>query len=276
MQKTESIQQALKTLKRPTMFDRVRQGEIVLGTTITVTDPTVTEALCSVYDFVWIDMEHNALSLEVVQGHIMATKGTNVTALVRVPWNDPVIIKPVLDIGAHGIIAPMVRTVEETKRLVASCLYPPDGIRGYSPRRPSNFGRLSGPDFCKALNESMLIVAQIEHIDAVNDIDNIVRVPGLSGIVLGPNDLSGSMGHMGEPRHPDVLAAIDTVLAAALKAGVCAGMSIGADATLLQGWIDKGFQWIHGGSETTLMLQSADRITSQLREHVRARNARPA
>src|SRR5579871_728250 len=105
--------------KSQNMFERMRQGEIVFGTSISINDPVVTEALCSVYDFVWIDMEHNALTLESVQGHIMATKGTNVTALVRVPWNDPVLIKPVLDIGAHGIIAPMVRTVEEAKRLVA-------------------------------------------------------------------------------------------------------------------------------------------------------------
>src|SRR5258706_242440 len=154
--------------KTQTVFDRMRQGEIVLGTVITVTDPTVTEALCSVYDFLWIDMEHNALSLEVVQNHLMATKGTNVTALVRVPWNDPVLIKPVLDIGAHGVIVPFIRTVEETRLAVSACLYPPDGIRGYGPRRPSNYGRLGGPQFCKAANEAMITVVQIEHIDAVN------------------------------------------------------------------------------------------------------------
>src|SRR5258708_35515520 len=119
--------------KTQTMFDRMRQGEIVLGTSITLNDPTVTEALCSAYDFVWIDMEHNALTLEAVQGHIMATKGTNVTALVRVPWNDPVLIRPVLDIGAHGIIARMVRTLAETKRLVAPCRHPTQGSRGDAP-----------------------------------------------------------------------------------------------------------------------------------------------
>jgi len=87
--------------------EKIHRGEVSLGTTITFVDSTVTEALCSLLDFVWIDMEHNALSLETVQAHLMATKGSNTTSLVRVPWNDPVLIKPVLDIGADGVIVPL-------------------------------------------------------------------------------------------------------------------------------------------------------------------------
>ena len=95
----------------------MRQGEIVLGSVITLNDPVVTEALCSAYDFLWIDMEHNPLTLDVVQGHLLAAKGTAVTMLVRVPWNDPVLIKPVLDIGPHGVIVPMVSTVGQRKQI---------------------------------------------------------------------------------------------------------------------------------------------------------------
>src|SRR5207253_3124908 len=119
--------------------EKLRQGQVCLGTVISFTDPTVTEALCPVLDFVWIDMEHNALSLETVQAHIMATKGSDTTPLVRMPWNDPVLIKPVLDIGAAGVIVPLVRTAEDVRRAVAACLYPPEGIRGFGPRRPSNY-----------------------------------------------------------------------------------------------------------------------------------------
>src|SRR5690349_5470490 len=124
------------------LTDKLRRGQVCLGTTITFADPTVTEALCGVLDFVWIDMEHNPLSLEAVQGHIMATKGSDTTPLVRVPWNDPVLIKPVLDIGAAGVIIPLIRTADDARRAVAACRYPPDGIRGFGPRRPSNYGRL--------------------------------------------------------------------------------------------------------------------------------------
>jgi 2-keto-3-deoxy-L-rhamnonate aldolase RhmA len=252
-----------------TVFDRMKQGEVVLGTVVTVNDPAVTEALCSAYDFLWIDMEHNPLTLDAVQGHLMAAKGTGVTMLVRVPWNDPVLIKPVLDIGAHGVIVPMIRTAEDTKLAVAACRYPPDGIRGYGPRRPSNYGRLEGPAFCKAANEAMITVVQVEHIDAVNNIEEIVRVPGLGGIMIGSNDLSGSMGHMGEPRHPEVLDAIQAVIKVARAANVCVGIAVGDDPTVLQGWIDKGIQWVTGGGDTSLMLRAADQVTTQLRDHIR-------
>src|SRR5436305_2876032 len=115
--------------------DKLNAGQVCYGSFITCTDPTITEALCGVSDFVWIDTEHNALSLETVQGHLMATNGTNTAALVRVPWNDPVLIKPVLDIGADGVIVPLVRTADDVRRAVTACRYPPDGVRGYGPRR---------------------------------------------------------------------------------------------------------------------------------------------
>ena len=109
---------------------RIAHGPVCLGTCISFTDPTVTESLCGLLDFVWIDMEHNALTLETVSHHIMATRGSETVPLVRVPWNDAVLIKPVLDIGAAGIIVPFVRNADEARRAVAACLYPPAGVRG--------------------------------------------------------------------------------------------------------------------------------------------------
>lgn len=257
--------------KSPNIFDRMRKGEIVLGSVITINDPIVTEALCSAYDFLWIDTEHNPMPLDIVQGHLLAAKGTGVTMMVRVAWNDAVLIKPVLDIGADGVIVPMVSTVEDTKRAVAACRYPPEGVRGYGPRRPSNYGRLGGPDFTKAQNDAMITVVQIELADAIKNIDGIVGVPGLSGVLIGSNDLSGSMGYMGQPRHPEVLAAIQKVIEAGRKANVPVGIAIGDDIAMLQDWIDKGIQWVTGGGDTSLMLRSADQVTSALRAHIRTR-----
>src|SRR5215510_13467148 len=125
--------------------EKMREGKICIGTAVSLSDATVSEALSTVFDFVWIDMEHNPLSLSDVQAHIMATKGSECTPIVRVPWNDPVLMKPVLDIGAAGIVVPFIRTVEDAKLAVAACRYPPEGIRGFGPRRPSNYGRLGGP-----------------------------------------------------------------------------------------------------------------------------------
>ncbi len=251
--------------------EKIRRGEICLGTALSITDPTVTEALCPILDFVWIDMEHNAFSLEAVQGHIMATKGSTTTPLVRVAWNDPVLIKPVLDIGAAGVVVPMIRTAADTRLAVAACRYPPDGIRGYGPRRPSNFGRLGGPEFCKAANEAIIVIVQIEHIDAVNNIDEILAVPGLTSILIGSNDLSGSMGHTGEPRHPEVLRAIDRVIEKTRKTDVFVGIAIADDPVLLNGWVDKGVQWLSMGNDYSLLLRSANQVASAVRDHASAR-----
>jgi 2-dehydro-3-deoxyglucarate aldolase/4-hydroxy-2-oxoheptanedioate aldolase len=252
----------------------MRNGEVSLGTGISFTDPTVTEALCNVVDFVWIDMEHNALSLEAVQGHIMATKGSETTPLVRVAWNDPVLIKPVLDVGAAGIIVPFVRTVDDARRAVAACRYLPEGLRGYGPRRPSNYGRLGGPEFMKAQNEAIITIIQIEHTDALNNLDGILAVPGLTAIVIGSNDLSGSMGHMGEPRHPEVLRAMESVIAKARRTSVFVGIAVGDDVDLLNEWVDKGAQWLAMGGDYSLMLRAAMEVASKVRAHAARVNVR--
>ena len=251
-------------------IEKMRRGEVALGATITVTDATITEALCGLLDCVFIDMEHNALSLEVVQAHIIATKGTTTTPLVRVPWNDPVLIKPVLDIGAAGVVVPMIRTVDDVRRAVAACRYPPDGIRGYGPRRPSNYGRLSGPEFCRAANEAMIIFVQIEEIEAVNNLDEILAVPGLTGILIGANDLSGSMGLMGQPRHPDVIRTAEKVIARTRQAGLIAGMAVGNDPALLKEWMDKGAQWLAIGDDYGLMIKATSQVVDVVRDYAQA------
>lgn len=249
--------------------EKLRQGELCLGTCISFTDPTVTEALCTALDFVWIDMEHSAFSPEVVQGHIMATKGSRTTPIVRVPWNDPVLIKPVLDMGAAGIIAPQVRTAEEARQLVAACLYPPQGIRGFGPRRPSNYGRDGGVEFCRRANESIIAIAQLEHIDAVRNLDQILKVPGVTSIVLGPNDLAGSMGQIGNVRNPEVMKAIETVIRGAQSAKVPVGIA-GGDVQMLLEWVELGVQWVSIASDSILMLRATDRTVADMRARSRA------
>ena len=254
--------------KKPPFIQKMLSGEICLGTVITFTDPTVTEALSANLDFVWIDMEHNPLSLEAVQGHIMATKGSLATPLVRVPWNDPVLIKPVLDIGAAGIIVPMVRSAEQARRAVEACLYPPLGIRGFGPRRPSNYGRMGGPEFCNSTNESMIVIPQLEHIDAARDIDAIVSVPGVSAVTVGPNDLSGTMGLMGQARHPEVIAAIEAIIQGARRANVPVGVGIGCDFQDARMWLEKGAQWLALASDVVLMTQATDQLVGRMRSQI--------
>ena len=248
--------------------DKLNRGEIPLGCGVSFTDPTVTELFCHVVDFVWIDMEHNALTLESVQAHIMATKGSDAAALVRVPWNDPVLVKPVLDIGADGIIAPLVRTVEDVRLAVASCRYPPEGIRGFGPRRPINYGRISDAEYCKRANQEIISVAQIEHIDAVNAMDEIVKVQGLTAIVIGANDLAGSMGHMGNPQHAEVQSAIESVVTTARQAGIYPGIGLADDPEALMEWVNKGVQWVQTGVDWAHLARSIDTSIGRLREYI--------
>jgi 2-keto-3-deoxy-L-rhamnonate aldolase RhmA len=249
---------------------KVASGVPVLGTCVTFFDPTVTEALTRVLDFVWIDSEHSPMSLERILGHILATKGTQTAPLVRVAANDPVLIKPVLDLGAAGVIVPLVKSAEDVRLAVAACRYPPEGIRGYGPRRPADYGRLGGPDYLRLANESIITVVQIEQREAFENLDEILAVPGLTSIMVGPNDLSASLGYPGQPTHPEVLRAIETIATKANQAGVPAGVAVGADPEILAGWLDKGFSWVAMGADFVLLLRSASQIAAQLRSHRKA------
>ena len=248
--------------------DKMAAGKMPLGTGVSFTDPAVTELFSHTLDFAFIDMEHNALTLETVQAHIMATKGSDAATLVRVPWNDPVLIKPVLDIGADGVVVPLVRTVRDVEQAVEACLYPPRGIRGFGPRRPINYGRTSDADYCRRANEEILCVVQIEHIDAVNLIDEIVQVPGLTAIMIGANDLAGSMGQMGNPRAPEVQSAIETVVASARDAGVFPGIGLADDPEALVQWMNKGIQWVLMGVDWAHLARAIDTSASRLRQHI--------
>ena len=246
--------------------DKLASGKTVLGTCITFIDATVTEALSNVLDFVWIDTEHNPLTLERVQGHIMATKGTQTTPLVRIAANDPALIKPVLDIGAAGVIVPLVKTADDVRLAVAACRYPPEGIRGFGPRRPSGYGARGGPDFCRAANQTIITIVQIEQIEALQNIDEILAVPGLTSIVVGPNDLAASLGFTGQPRHPEVIRAIDTVIAKARAAKVPMGIAVGDDPDVLVEWANKGVNWIAMGADFILLVRVASQLAQRVRE----------
>jgi 2-keto-3-deoxy-L-rhamnonate aldolase RhmA len=257
------------TLENAVSFrEKIQNSEICLGTVITFSDPTITEALSNLLDFVWIDMEHSVLTLEMVQGHVMATKASNATPLVRVPWNDPVLIKPVLDIGAAGIIVPFVRNAEDVRRAVAACLYPPAGVRGFGPRRAANYGFVNAVDYCKQANENGMVFVQIEHIDAVTNLDEIISVSGLTGIVIGPNDLAGSMGYTAQPRHPQVTQVIETIISKTQGSGLFIGIAIGDDPEQIVEWIDKGVQWLAMGVDYTLLLKGLNSVIGGVRSRL--------
>ncbi len=251
-----------------TFTEKLARGQLCLGTGISSSDPMVVEAVAPDLDFLWIDTEHTSMSLESVKGHLMALKGTDCASLVRVPWNDPVLIKPVLDIGADGVIVPMVSNAEDAAKAVAACRYPPEGIRGFGPLRPLNYGRVDAGQYVQEANENIIVVVQIEQVEAVENIDEILAVPGLSSIAFGPQDLSASMGYRTQPRHPEVLKVIETVIAKARDANIPVGISVGSDPDQLCAWADMGIQWISFGVDVMLMIQAANEVAGKVRAHI--------
>lgn len=246
--------------------NKLRTGKVCLGTWISFTDPTVAELLTeSGFDFFIIDSEHAPLDVESVQMNIMATKGTEVTPIVRVAWNDPVLIKRVLDVGAGGVLVPMIRTPQDVRNAVMACMYPPTGIRGYGPRRPAGYERHS-QEYIASANDNIVVWAQIEHIEAVNNIEEIVATRGLAGLLIGSNDLSGSMGMLGQPRHPEVLSAIDKVIAAGKRSGIPVGLAGPADPQLAGEWIGKGIQFITLGGDQGYLVQASEAVVKEVKQ----------
>ncbi len=247
---------------------QMTSGDICIGASITLTDPHTTDALGDSVDFFWIDMEHSTMTLEALSGHLLAAKARNRPALVRVPGSATPFIKPVLDAGADGIIVPQIRSAAEVQDVVNSCRYPPLGERGYGPRVPSNYGREGGNAFIERANREIFVAVQIENGDAMAALDDILTIPGLDSIALGPWDLSASLGLIGEVEHPTVVEAIDSIITRTRAAGLFVGAGMAPDARFALGMAKRGVQWLQVGDDTGYMILAMDLITAAVRaEH---------
>lgn len=232
----------------------LKNGPLV-GTIVSLTAPAAVEAIsrCG-FDWVWIDMEHAPLSLEHVQ-NMLTAKHPGCAGFVRVPVNDETWIKRVLDLGADGVIIPQVKTKEEAQRAVSASKYPPVGTRSVGLARAQAYG-MNFASYIKEANENVNVLLQIEHKDAVKNIESILEVQGIDAIIIGPYDLSGSFGKLGEVQDKKVIDAIDTVHKACQRVGVPIGifqMSAEAGKT----YLEKGFQLVAVGSDIYYMWTAA-------------------
>ncbi len=217
--------------------EKLRRGEDVIGTFVTLPHPDVTEVLSRMgFDWLLIDGEHAVTGLETMTIMMQAMNGSDCTPIVRPQWNDIVVIKRILDIGAHGVLVPWVNTREQAEYAVRACKYPPEGLRGYGPRRAGLFD----PDYRRTANNEIMVIVQIETREAVKNVDKILAVEGVDACYIGPFDLAISYG-LDLPKWDDeeYLAAFDIVLEAADKAGKPAGMFAVSDN--IQWAKEKGF-----------------------------------
>ena len=245
---------------------KLRVGEVCIGSWVNFTDPCVTELMCgSGYDFLIFDAEHSALNIETIQLHMIATKGTQTVPIVRVAWNDMVRIKQVLDVGAAGVLIPLVKTAEDVKRAVDACLYPPQGVRGFGPRRPANYERC-WEEYIEVANRDMIVFVQIEHIDAINNLEEILAVPGLTGVFIAFCDLSGSLGVLGKVDHPMVQEAVETFIAKTRETNVAVGMAGARTPEGVFKWISKGMQFMTMGNDMGFLSMTSDNSVTEIRK----------
>jgi 2-keto-3-deoxy-L-rhamnonate aldolase RhmA len=236
------------------MRDALRAGDPVVGTWASLADPTVAELLAPEADFVMLDTEHTPNSLETLTDcarAVDAADGDGVP-LARVPWNDPVRIKRVLDTGVAGVMVPMVETAAEAEAAVAACRYPPEGDRGIATARASGYGRRF-ESYVEEANEATLTLLQVETRAGVENAPDIAAVDGVDALFVGPADLSANLGVFGEWDHPDLVDAIGRVLAAGDSAGTPVG-TLGARPAEVEALGALGFDFLVAGVDTAMLL----------------------
>jgi 2-dehydro-3-deoxyglucarate aldolase len=234
-------------MQNTSLKSKLKNNELTIGSWITIGHPSVIEVLAQAgFDWLTIDMEHTSIDYSMAQTLISTIQSNDMAALVRVSKNDEVYIKRVLDAGADGVIVPMIKSADDAKKAVEYVKYPPEGKRGVGLYRAQKFGLNNGFEhYKKWLSENSVIIAQIEHIDAVNNIKEIIATPGIDGVIIGPYDLSGSMGIPGEFDNPKVIEAITRVEQVCKDNNFPSGYHvIQPESKLLQDKIDNGFTFL--------------------------------
>jgi len=242
---------------------RLLDGETLIGTMLTLAEPAIAEIMvASGYDWLFIDNEHGAFNASGMLP-ILRANG-DFPALIRVQRNEDVWIKKALDIGAAGVIVPQVNSAAEAARAVASCKYPPVGSRGVGIGRAHGYG-ITFQEYIDSANDNIAVILQAEHIDAVNNIENIIEVPGVDAIFVGPYDLSASMGRIGEVDHPEVIEAIVRVRDCCLEKGMRLGIfDVSADA--VRPYLEQGFTLITVGIDALMIGKAASEMLLELRD----------
>lgn len=180
--------------------DRIKNKEKLIGMYVQLADISIARiAGLSGYDFVWVDLEHTYMSYETLMGHIMTLKSTGTPVIVRAPQDDLTATKKILEIGIDGIIFPMIRTAEEANRVISNTLYPPHGTRGFGPMAAIDFGMKNVVEYIDNNHNELCRFIQIEHQDAIDNLDEIMKNEYIDGYIFGPNDLSGSHNLLGRP-----------------------------------------------------------------------------
>jgi 4-hydroxy-2-oxoheptanedioate aldolase len=255
----------------PNQFKQtLQEGRQQIGIWSSIPSPYVTELLAgSGYDWILLDTEHTPSDLPQMLAQLRAVDaaqpggGVRTQAVVRPAWNDAVLIKQYLDIGAQTLLLPFVQNAGEARYAVAATRYPPRGIRGVSgAMRASNFGR--DASYVRHAHENTCVLVQVETREALREIEAIAAVEGIDGIFIGPGDLSASLGHPGDAAHPDVEAAIRDAVLRIRAAGKAPGILM-PDAQRAANYLDLGAQFVAVALDTNVLRHSLEQSLKRFR-----------
>ncbi len=239
-------------------------GQLQIGLWCSLCSPIAAEIVAySGFDWLLLDAEHSPNEVPDLFAALQAVAAGTAAAVVRPPWNDTVLIKRVLDIGAQTVLLPYVQNADEARRAVASTRYPPHGIRGVTGvGRAARYGRVA--NYLQTADTELCVLVQVETGAALRDLEAIATVEGVDGVFIGPSDLAASLGHIGHPQHPDVQAALENAVQRLRAIGKPAGI-LTANQDEADRYIGWGYLFVAVGVDVTLLTRGADALTKRFK-----------
>jgi len=249
----------------PNPFKRaLRAGRAQIGLWSSLSSNYVVEVTAGAgFDWLLIDTEHSPNDLESTLAQLQAAAAYPTHAIVRVPWNDMVVIKRYLDVGAQSLLVPFVQNAEEARAAVAATRYPPAGGRGVAgTTRATRFGRVK--DYARRAHEELCVLVQVETQTALDQIEAICAVDGVDGVFIGPADLHASLGHLGETANPAVLPKIEDAIRRIAAGGKAAGI-LTADEKLARRYLELGALFVAVGADVGILARGADALAAKFK-----------
>ena len=237
----------------------------LIGLWSSLCNPIATEVVAGAgFDWLLIDAEHAPNDVTIVLGQLHAMTGAAAAPVLRPAWNDTVLIKRYLDIGVQNLLVPYVQTPEEAAAAVAATRYPPAGVRGVASIHRANRYARDKTYFTRASDE-MCVLVQLETTTALENLEAIAAVPGVDGLFIGPSDLAGSMGHLGNIQHSDVREAIASAIRRIRKAGKSAGILAPLEADARH-WLEVGATFVAVGSDLNLLARQSEQLAARFKQ----------
>lgn len=251
-------------MQRNAFKHALAQGKLQIGLWSSLCSNIAAEIISdSGFDWILLDMEHSPNDIHDLVSQMQAVQRGTATPIIRPAWNDAVLAKRALDIGAQTLLFPYVQNVEEAKRAVASTRYPPQGIRGVSAAaRASRYGRV--PGYATTANDEMCVLVQVETRGSLDQLESIAKVDGVDGVFIGPADLAASLGHLGNPQHAEVQKAMEDAVKRLKEIGKPAGILTGNEDEARR-YIDWGYLFVAVGADVGLLARNADALAKRFK-----------